>query len=154
MLLHGHQNSSFWILSINDQEFITAKATVTYIKSLQKPATTSYVPCILACCQASQHTSYEGDRDLFNQVRLAIPHNPTSPVRNPTPIIVPSGFKIVSSPTRPPTPAHFGQTLHMPFSAAWKEALFANYSKMLASGTFAAPILCTTMPPDKTILRS
>jgi hypothetical protein len=42
----------------------------------------------------------------------------------------------------------------MPFSAAWKEALFGNYTKMQSSGTFGVPILHTSMPHGKSVLRS
>ena len=153
LLQHGRPSSSFWILSVNNQEFISAKACVSYLRSLQQPSSSSYVLCIFARRQASQRTTYEGNRVLFNQIRLCL--NKEQPTPAPTAsIIIPAGCKVISSPTRPPTPAHFGQTLHLPFAADWKEALFGNYNKMLASGTFGAPILRTAMPPGKSLLRS
>jgi hypothetical protein len=133
---------------------MTAQAVVTYIRSLQKPVVSSYISCILARRQASHCTSYEGDRVILNQIRLTSNTMVSDDTPMIPPVVVPSGLKVVSSPVRPPTPAHFGQTINMPFSAARKEALFGNYSKMQATGTFGAPILCTSMPSNKSVLRS
>ena len=145
LLLHGHCNSSFWILSINGQEFITARATATYIHSLRQPGSSSFILPIFARRAASHRTSLERNRVLFNQAHfsnLTVPSN--EPCMSTT--IVPMGLKVVTCPIHPATPAHFGQTMHMPHAADWKEALFINYSKMLATGTFGAPMLCTDTP--------
>jgi hypothetical protein len=140
LLQHGQYNSSFWILSINAQEFITAQAVIIYCKSLQKPSTTTYIPVILARHIASQHTSLAGNRVVFNQIRLTTDKQDFDSSSNNS-IIAPVGLKVVSSPTHPDTPPHFGATYTSPFASDWHDALFMNYNKMLVSGTFSAPIL-------------
>jgi hypothetical protein len=62
-------------------------------------------------------------------------------------------MKIVSSPVHPETPSHFGAMYQTPFASDWRDALFQNYDKMLSTGTFSAPILRTSVPPYKSILR-
>lgn len=69
-LLHGHYNSSYWFLSINSKEFITAEAVVEYVRLLQHPINTMYIPCILARRIASNHTNLGGSRAIFNQMCL------------------------------------------------------------------------------------
>jgi hypothetical protein len=103
---------------------------------------------------ASQRTTFEGNRVLFNQVRLAtLP--PESLAVSPSPtVVVPMALKVISSPIRPTCPTHFGQTLTMPHATNWKDALFANDNKMLTTGTFSAPMLRSAVPPDKLVLRS
>jgi hypothetical protein len=113
---------------------------------------TTYVTAIFARRIASHRTSLAGNRVLFNQVCLAFDNTSTSDPPSPT-IIVPVGMKVVSSPIRPATPKHFGETFGMPFASDWRDALFHNYDKMLASGTFSAPILRSSVPGNKRILR-
>jgi hypothetical protein len=60
----------------------------------------------------------------------------------------------VVSPTRPLAPAHIGQLQHNPFYADWKSSLFQNYDKMQTAGTWSAPLLRTSVPPNKAILRN
>jgi hypothetical protein len=62
-------------------------------------------------------------------------------------------LKVISCPTHPDTPKHFGQTLATPFASDWQDALFQNYNKMLNTDTFSAPLLCSDVPPNKSILR-
>jgi len=150
LLHHGQHKSTFWLLSFNSQEFITAPSTVAYIKSLQLPSESIYVTAIFARRIASTKTSLMSNRVLFNQVRLTLDSTPD--VSTPT-IAIPVGLKVVSSPVRPPTPKDFGETLHSPFASDWRDALFQNYTKMLATGTFSAPMLRTSVPAGKSILR-
>jgi hypothetical protein len=161
LLEHGHYNSSFWILSINSKEFITAKATIDYVQSLQQPTVTTYVPAIFAHRISSHRTSLAGNRVLFNQIRL-ITNGHSKEVSSPSAdsctscpptTIVPVGMKVVFSSSRPPTPKHFGETLHMSFASDWRDALFQNYNKMMNTGTFSAPILHSSVPSGKSILR-
>jgi len=155
LLQHGQYNSSFWVLSVNSKEFMTAPKLITYLRSLQLPNTTIYIEAILARRVASQRTSLSGNRAAFNQIRLI--SSPTTIVDcqdDPSPsIFAPVGLKVVSSPFKPATPSHFGATYTSPFASDWRDALFHNYDKMLASGTFSAPLLRTSVPPNKTILR-
>jgi hypothetical protein len=51
------------------------------------------------------------------------------------------------------TPSHFGATFNSPFASDWRDAHFQNYNKMLASETFSALILRSSVPSHKTILR-
>jgi hypothetical protein len=41
----------------------------------------------------------------------------------------------------------------MQLASDWRDALFQNYTKMLNTGTFSAPMLCTQFPSGKSILR-
>jgi hypothetical protein len=111
LLLHGLHNSSFWILSLNSNEFITAGAVFQYLTSIRHATNTIYIPCILARCIASTRTSLAGSRILFNQIRLISEPQPSPPVITSPSTFVPVGCKVVSSPTRPDTPKNFGQTL-------------------------------------------
>ena len=140
LLQHGRYNSSFWILSINSQDFITAKAVVDNLKSLQHATSTIYLPCILAHHVASTRTNLAGSRVLFTRIRLISEPIPNPPAEQSPTTIVPIGCKVVSSPKRPDTPKHFGQTLTMPFVSDWRDALFQNYTKMMNTGTFSAPL--------------
>jgi hypothetical protein len=153
LLLHGRPNSSIWILSINSREFFTAKAVVTYIASLQDPFGTTYAQTIFARRIASTRTSLESNRVLFNQVHLAF-NNTHLDKPLPSSVIVPVSMKVVSSPIRPPNPKHFGETLSTPFATDWRDALFQNYDKMMRTGTFYPPMLCSSVPLGKRILRS
>jgi hypothetical protein len=63
---HGQHNSSFWILSINSKEFMTAPAVINYLMSIQHATSTTYVPAIFACRITSQRTS------LLNNVQFSI----------------------------------------------------------------------------------
>jgi hypothetical protein len=47
LLSHGSYNSTFWVLSINSQEFIKAEALVKYLRSLQHNNTTSLTTAFL-----------------------------------------------------------------------------------------------------------
>ena len=152
LLQHGQYNSSFWVLSINSQEFMTAPTVVTYLKSIQHATSTTYVEAIFARRLASNRTSLSGHHALFNQIRLNF-DPPTIDDSSPSSIIAPVGLKVISSPIKPETPAHFGATYTSPFASDWKDALFQNYNKMLTSGTFSAPILRSSVPSNKTILR-
>jgi hypothetical protein len=115
-------------LSINSQEFITAKAVVDHLKSLQQATSTIYLPCIMARHVASTRTSLAGSRVLFNQIRLISEPLPNPLVEQSPTTIVPVGCKVVSSPKRPDSPKHFGQTVTMPFASDRRDALFQNYA--------------------------
>jgi hypothetical protein len=149
---HGQHNSTFWILSINSKELMTAPAVITYLKSIQQASTTLYVSAIFTRRIASQRTSLSQNRVVFNQIRLSC-QQPSIDDSSFLSVTVPVGNKVVSSPTRPDTPTHFGATYNPPFASDWKDALFQNYNKMMASGTFSAPILRSSVPSHKTILR-
>jgi len=152
LLQHGQHNSSFWILSINSQEFMTAPAVIQYLKSTQHATNTTYVQAIFARRIANHRTSLSNNRAIFNQIRL-ISNQTTTVDSTSSSIIAPVGLKVISSPVKPDTPNHFGATYHSPFASDWKDALFQNYNKMLASGTFSAPLLRSSVPAHKTILR-
>jgi hypothetical protein len=128
-----------------------ATNVIEYLKSIQQPNTTTYVPAIFARRLASHRMSLAGNRVVFNQIRLFSIPSPMTSIDSP-PIAVPAGLKVVASPVRPDTPSHFGKTYRSPFASDWKDALFQNYNKMLASGTFSAPLLHTEGPSNKTIL--
>jgi len=70
LLQHGQHNSSFWILSINNQEFMTAPAVIKYLKATQHASNTTYVPAIFARRIANHRTSLSTNRAVFNQIRL------------------------------------------------------------------------------------
>ena len=131
---------------------MTASKVIEYLRSLQQEASSVNISAIFARRVASNRTSLYGNRAVFNQIRLL---STPQPVIDSTPpsVIAPVGLKIVSSPIRPETPNHFGATYHGPFASDWRDALFHNYNKMMASGTFSAPILRSSVPPMKTILR-
>jgi hypothetical protein len=152
LLLHGQYNSSFWILSINSAEFMSAPAVIAYLRSIQNPTTTIYVQAILARRIAHHRTSLSGHRAVFNQIRLSSTQSPIDD-SSLSSVVAPAGLKVVSSPTRPDTPTHFGATFSSPFASDWKDALFQNYNKMLNCGTFSAPVLRSSVPKTKTILR-
>jgi hypothetical protein len=93
-----------------------------------------------------------GHHAIFNQIRLPCTQ-PSIDESSLSSVIAPAGLKVVSSPTRPETPSHFGATYASPFASDWKDALFQNYNKMLHCGAFSAPILLSSVPSNKTILR-
>jgi hypothetical protein len=152
LLQHGQHNSSFWILSLNSKEFMSASNVIDYLRSLQLDRSTIYIPAIFARRVASARTSLGGNRAVFNQIRLLNADQPIIEPSSPS-IIAPVGLKIVSSPIRLETPSHFGATYSSPVASDWRDALFHNYNKMLASGTFSAPILRSSVPQNKSILR-
>jgi len=146
LLQHSQYNSSFWILSINSREFITAAKVVEYLKSIQVQDTTTYVSAIFARPVASHRTSLSSNHAVFNQIYLSATHSPVDDSISPS-VVVPVGMKIVSSPVHLETLSHFGATYQSPFASDWRD------DKMLSTGTFSAPILRTSIPPHKSILR-
>jgi len=58
LLKHGQHKSTFWLLSFNSQEFITAPSAVNYMKSLQQSSESIYVTAIFARRIASTKTSF------------------------------------------------------------------------------------------------
>ncbi len=107
----------------------------------------------MAHCAASTRTCLAGSRVLFNQIRLIAEPQPHPPDNASTTTIVPVGCKAVSSSTCPENPQHFGKILNMPFASDWHDTLFQNYTKMLNTDTFSAPMLRSMVCPDKSILR-
>jgi hypothetical protein len=67
-------------------------------------------------------------------------------------VAIPAGLKVVASPICPDNPKYFGETYNSPFASYWRDALFQNYDKMLATGTFSAPLLRSLVPSNKTVL--
>jgi hypothetical protein len=67
-------------------------------------------------------------------------------------VAIPAGLKVVASPIRPDNLKYFGETYSSPFASYWHDALFQNYDKMLATGTFSAPLLRSLVPSNKTVL--
>jgi hypothetical protein len=55
----GNCTSTFWVLSLNTAEFITAEALVTYLKSLQHPYLMSFTTMFCAHHASSSCTSLE-----------------------------------------------------------------------------------------------
>jgi len=121
-------------LSIKSQEFITAPAVISYLKSIQHATATAYVPAIFARRFASHRTSLSGNQTIFNQIRLTFDKPSIEDSSQSSSLIAPVGLKVVSSPVKPETRSHFGATYHSPFASDWRDALFQNYNKMLASG--------------------
>jgi hypothetical protein len=147
----GPHNATFWLLSINHQEFSTAEQAAKFISSLQLPSTSTTVPFILAHRQSTERTSLADNRALFNQIRLSYHPDPL-PDPSSNPIIAPVGCKVISLPTHPIAPEHIGKlssNLHAP---DWKEANFENYQKMHNTGTWSAPHLRSSVPPGKSVL--
>jgi hypothetical protein len=150
---HGPTNTLFWILSIDSTEFSTAFGVVEFLNSKRHPTHTPTFLYILSKRKAATRSSFEENRASINQIRLGSPsilH--TAPSTVPPTIILPIVNTIISTPTKPSAPAHIGELKHNLYYAEWKEALFKNYTKMLNSGTWSAPILCSLVPPSKTIL--
>ena len=131
---------------------MSARAVVDYLNTLRHIQHSVHITCILARHIASSRTSLAGHRVLFNQTRLRNEPIATPPNTSTPTTFVPVGCKVISSPICPDTPKHFGQTINTPFASDWLDALFQNYSKMLTTGTFSAPMLCSQLPPGKSIL--
>jgi hypothetical protein len=70
------------------------------------------------------------------------------------PIPVPMGMTVIVTPIRPIAPNHIGELHNNPFYADWKSSLFKNYDNMLSSGTWSAPMLRSTVPPNKQVLQN
>jgi hypothetical protein len=153
LLQHGAHNSTLWVLSINSEEFITAEALVTYLRSLQLDTTTTYTTAFCVRRNASTRNSLESNRAIFNQIRLNYHQNlPNTP--DPHPVILPVARRIVTSSTRPTTPSRIGELANNPFRSDWKGSLFENFDKMQTTGTFSAPMLRSQVPLGKAVLRS
>jgi hypothetical protein len=149
---HGHTSSTFWVLSVNDQEFNTAESTAHYITSLQLPSQSRLILFILVHRHPATRSTYADNRAIFNQIKLFY-HQDIPDTTPPSPSIVPTGLKVVSLPDCPMAPAHIGQLSSNPLASDWKEAVFDNYSKMQCTGTWSAPLLRSSIPPGKAILR-
>ena len=61
--------------------------------------------------------------------------------------------KLISIPTKPPTPDHIGDVVKRPLISEWYDSIFSNNEKMETSTTFSAPFLSSSLPPDTKILR-
>ncbi len=128
-------------------------ALVDHIENLQHPSQSSFIICFLAWLNSHTKFFLNENRAIFNQIRLSYRH-PWHDDTTPTPTIVPTGFKTVSSPIRPTAPNHIGELSDNPLHSNWKEALFSNYDKMQHTGMWSAPILHTYLPNDQLILWS
>jgi hypothetical protein len=85
---HGPHNATFWLLSINHQEFSTAEQAAHYLSSLQLSTGSTSIFIILARRQATDRTSLADTQAIFNQIRLS--YRPTPDPASP-PIIAPIG---------------------------------------------------------------
>jgi hypothetical protein len=97
-------------------------------------------------------SKYADNRAIFNQICLSYHHHidDSSP---PLPTIAPTGVKVISLPNCPVAPQHIGQLSSNPLISDWKEAIFNNYLKMQQTGTWSAPILRSSIPSHKSLLR-
>lgn len=148
---HGPPNSTYWILSIQHQEFNTAEAAASYITSLQLPSQSNLILFIMVHHNPTTHTQYADNWAIFNQIKLSY-HSSSIEPTTPSSSVVPCGFKVVVLPTRPTASAHIGQLSSNPLASDWKEAIFHNCNKMQCTGTWSAPLLCFSVPSSKTIL--
>jgi hypothetical protein len=150
---HGPHNTTYWILSLNNKEFSHAPSVVTYIRSIQQQNTTTPITGFFAKRNSSTpRSTFEENRALFNQIHLTISLIKEPLSYHPTSIPVPIRFTTVVSPTQPIAPAHIGQLQQNPFYSDWKSSLLQNYDKLLTAGTWSAPILRSSVPPNKSIL--
>ena len=62
--------------------------------------------------------------------------------------------KIISLPTRTSTPDNIGDVVNIPLRSEWYNSIFSNYEKMATPKTSSAPFLCSSLPPDKIIIRT
>ena len=84
--------------------FLTAHTTPTYIKSLLYPHTSLYITASFVCCIASTRTSLEGNRAMFNQIKLVtkiLSENPSPDLPAVHTNVLPFGLKVVPSPLHP-----------------------------------------------------
>jgi hypothetical protein len=151
---HGTHNNTFWILSLHNKEFSHAPSVVTYLWSLQQPNTITPIIGYFAKRSSTTRSTFEENRALFSQIHLTLAPSIDPTDCKSTPVPVPVGMTTIVSPTRPIAPAHIGQLQNNPFYAYWKSSVFKTYDKMITAGTWSAPILCTSVPPHKAILRN
>jgi hypothetical protein len=141
---------------LNNKEFSHALSVTQYLNSLKKQNGSTPVLGYFSKRQSSAtRTTIEENRAMFNQIRLLTMSNNISSNSNLSlPLPVPIVKSVIVTPTRPCAPNHIGELTNNPFYSDWKSSLFKNYDKMLAAGTWSAPILKSTVPPGKTILRN
>jgi hypothetical protein len=148
---HGHPNSTYWILSIHDQEFNIAEATASYITSLQLPSQSNLILFILVHHNPTTRTTYADNQVIFNQMKHS--YSPSLiDTSTATPSIVPCGFKVVVLPTHPTALAHIRQSPSNPLASNWEEVIFNNYNKMQHIGIWSTPLLRSSVPSTKTLL--
>ena len=61
--------------------------------------------------------------------------------------------KLISLPTKNPTPDHIVDLVKSPLRSECYDSIFWNYEKMVVSKTFRAQFLRSLLPPDTKILR-
>ncbi|MFN9983504.1 MAG: hypothetical protein ACK53Y_26495, partial [bacterium] len=115
---HGPTNTTFWILSIDSNEFSPAPGVVEFLNSKRHPTHTPTFLYILSKRKAATRSSFEENRASINQIRLGSPsilH--TAPSTVPPTIILPIVNTIISTPTKPSAPAHNGELRNNPYYA-------------------------------------
>jgi hypothetical protein len=152
---YGVYNSTFWILSLHSKEFSQAPSVASYVRSLQQQHTSTIITGYFAKRKPPTRSTFEENRAIFNQIKLSnLSVQPTASPCNSIPIPVPMGMTVVITPVCPIAPNHIGKIHNNPYYADWKSSLFKNDDKMLSSGTWSAPMLRSTVPPNKTVLQN
>ena len=55
--------------------------------------------------------------------------------------------KLISIPTKPPTPDHIGDVVKRPLISEWYDSIFSIYEKVAPPTTLSAPFLRSLLPP-------
>ena len=63
------------------------------------------------------------------------------------------GNKLISIPTKPPTPDHSCDALKVPLRSEWYEPIFENYEKMAKFSTLSATFKHSLLSPGAKVLR-
>ena len=128
-----------WILSNGIKEPTTSQQVLESISSQQLTGKCNRVHIITSRRENDIIiTNLQENICIFNQIRH----------------IKAIGNKLISLPTKPPTPDNIGDVVNSPLISEWYNSIFSNYEKMAASTTFSAPLIGPFLSPNTKILRS
>ena len=130
-----------WIISVHYEEPITVERFMEYVNHLREANTLDVSVTLSKRPVTSSTLRYQEFRSRFDQLR---------PITNKAHLPV-TNFAI-HSPVKPTAPANFKEFLASPYKEFWIKSMFERYTKFHECGTWSAPILRKSIPPDATVL--
>ena len=144
--------SNMYILKINGDDQLSAKAVGDYIRFQQKEKKEYMTFELVKRTNVDTSTTLVSHRTIFDQVPSLLP---TSPIISSFDSSKPSTFtEFISSARKPPTPKSFFDALKGPFKNNWKAAAWKHFETNKKIVAFSKPFLKSSLIGTHKIFRS
>ena len=148
----GNLRSNIWILAINEEEPISISAVISTLMLIRQTESNTSCKLTISKRKVTSKTSYESIRSMFHQIRFKT-NTITTQESDIHDVIIPVSSRVLQTTEKPKAPDHVGQLLNSKLRTEWLDSIFDNYEKMITTGTWDRPILRTSVPENKLILR-